>query len=295
MRRFIYELMLVMAALIWGNAFVAQSVAMRYMGPWFFNAVRYLIGSFFLLAVIPLLDRIRGKETVQKADGNLLKGGIMCGICVAAASAFQQIGLVYTTPGKAGFLTALYIVIVPVLLFFTGKKTGKNVWIAVVMSLAGLYFLSMAETLSISKGDLLEVCGAFLFSLQILCVAGYAKITDSVRLNCLQFLTAGIISIIPGLMLENPSFAAVKAAAVPILYAGIFSVAVAYTLQIVGQKHIHPAVASILMSLESVFAVIGGFLILHQALTPKELLGCALIFAAVLTAQKEEKNTAGTL
>lgn len=277
-------LMLVLAALIWGNAFVAQSVGMDHVGPWTFNCIRSLIAGVTLLMLMPLLDHVRGGK--QKYDRDVLwKGGIITGVVLCAASMFQQTGIQYTSVGKAGFLTALYTVIVPLLGLLTGRKTGKTVWICVLISVIGMYLLTMQNNSAFSRGDMLILICAFLFAIHILVIDYFGPQTDGVRLSCIQFFTAGILSLIPMLVLEHPHFSDITAAAAPILYAGILSSAGGYTLQILGQKDTEPAVASMLLSLESVFSALAGFIFLHQTMSLREIVGCAMIFTAVILAQ----------
>ena len=293
MNRMKSNLMLLLCATIWGSAFVAQSSGMEHIGPWTFNACTSLIGGFTLLVLMPFLDNIRHVSVEEKRSMDrktLLTGGIACGIALCAASIFQQTGIQYTTVGKAGFLTALYTIAVPVLGMCIGRKTRPLVWICVGISVVGFYFLSMAESLSLSYGDGLVLAGSLLFAVHILIIDHFSPKTDGVRLSCIQFFTAGVISLIPMFLFENPSFSAVLSAAGPILYAGVLSSGAGYTLQIVGQKGADPAVASLILSLESVFSAVFGFLLLHQVLSVKELAGCALIFGAIILSQLPEKQ-----
>ena len=242
---------------------------------------------------MPFLENIRHVSVEEKRSMDrktLLTGGIACGIALCAASIFQQTGIQYTTVGKAGFLTALYTIAVPVLGMCIGRKTRPLVWICVGISVVGFYFLSMAESLSLSYGDGLVLAGSLLFAVHILIIDHFSPKTDGVRLSCIQFFTAGVISLIPMFLFENPSFSAVLSAAGPILYAGVLSSGAGYTLQIVGQKGADPAVASLILSLESVFSAVFGFLLLHQVLSVKELAGCALIFGAIILSQLPEKQ-----
>ena len=289
--------MLLICAMIWGSAFVAQSSGMEHIGPWTFNAMRSLIGGFTLMALMPFLDRVRhvsadDKKTMDRKV--LLKGGIACGVVLCSASIFQQTGIQYTTVGKAGFLTALYTIAVPVLGMLIGRKTRPLVWVCVCISVVGFYFLSMAESLALSYGDGLVLVGSILFAIHILVIDRFSPVTDGVRLSCIQFFTAGIISLVPMFLFETPSVSAILSAAGPILYAGVLSSGAGYTLQIVGQKGADPAVASLLLSLESVFSAIFGFLLLHQVLSFKELAGCALIFIAIILSQLPEKTNQQT-
>ncbi|MDO5539241.1 MAG: DMT family transporter [Eubacteriales bacterium] len=287
------SLILLLTATIWGVAFVAQSVGMDYVGPFTFNCVRSLIGGLVLLPCMAVLDKINPPQ--KKADETeaekraqrkiLFTGGICCGLALCAASSFQQIGIMYTTVGKAGFITAFYIIIVPVLGLLFGRKCGINVWIGVVLALAGLYFLCITESLSVGKGDILVFICAIIFSIHIMVIDHFSPLADGVKLSCIQFFVSGIICAVPMLLIEKPQIAQLLQAWQPILYAGVMSCGVAYTLQIVGQKGMNPTVASLILSLESVISVIAGAIILHQILSARELLGCVLMFAAILLAQ----------
>lgn len=302
--------MLALAAFIWGTAFVAQSLGMEHIGPCAFNAARSFVGCIVLLPVIAAGRKLReaGKgqgsgAPLQGFGGSapkvLWRGGAACGILLAGASLLQQASLQYTTAGKAGFLTSLYIVIVPVLGIFLGRKVGGKVWIAVALALAGAYLLSVAsgdEGFSIGMGEILLLICAVIFSLHIMVIDRVAPQVDGVQLSCIQFLVAGLVSAAAALILERDSFTlgGLLASWGPLLYVGILSSGVAYTLQIVGQAGLNPAVASLIMSLESVFAAISGWLILSQPLSTRELIGCALVFAGVVLAQlpgraKQEK------
>ena len=217
---------------------------------------------------------------------------IACGIALFAASNFQQFGIKYTTVGKAGFITACYIVIVPIIGLFLKKKCSPFIWAAVVMALIGLYLLCITDGFSIGLGDVLVLVCAFLFSLHILVIDYFSPKTDGVKLSCIQFLVCGILSMIPALILEHPQISSILTAWLPILYAGIMSCGVAYTLQIVGQKNVNPTVASLILSLESCISVLAGWVILGQKLSAKELLGCVIMFAAIILAQLPEKSSA---
>lgn len=298
------SLCLLLAATIWGIAFVAQSVGMEYVGPFTFNGVRSLIGAAVLVPVIFLLNR--SKDTASAAADpststttsspyktrDLWSGGIACGIALFAASNFQQFGIKYTTVGKAGFITACYIVIVPIIGLFLKKKCSPFIWTAVVMALIGLYLLCITDGFSIGLGDVLVLVCAFLFSLHILVIDYFSPKADGVKLSCIQFLVCGILSMIPALVLEHPQISSILTAWLPILYAGIMSCGVAYTLQIVGQKNVNPTVASLILSLESCISVLAGWVILGQKLSAKELLGCVIMFAAIILAQLPEKSSA---
>ena len=290
------SLLLLLTAAIWGVAFVAQSVGMKYVEPFTFNCVRSLIGGVVLIPCIWFLNRgkaaqkDRTQEQRREEKKILVTGGILCGICLFAASNFQQFGIRYTTVGKAGFITACYIVIVPVIGIFMKKKSGRLIWLSVAMALAGLYLLCMTESLHIEKGDLLVFICALLFSLHILIIDHFSPLTDGVKMSCIQFFVCGILSGAAMLLTETPSLHSIFAAWLPILYAGVFSCGVAYTLQIVGQRNMNPTVASLILSLESCISVLAGWLILGQKLSERELLGCLIMFAAIILAQLPEKN-----
>lgn len=291
--------MLILTAFIWGTAFVAQSVGMDFLEPFTFNGVRSLIGGIVLLPCIFLIRRINARagepEREEGTRKDLIIGGILCGLLLFAASSLQQIGIVYTTAGKAGFITAFYIVIVPVLGVFLHKRIGWKVWTAVVMALAGLYFLCMTEKLTVGKGDLYIFLCALIFSVHILVIDHFSPRVDGVKMSCIQFFTCGIVSLIPMFLWETPRVDNLLAGWVPLLYAGVLSCGVAYTLQVVGQKNVNPAIASLLLSLESCFSVLAGWLILGERLSTREFAGCILMFAAIILAQlpegkKEEKD-----
>lgn len=287
-------MMLLLTALIWGSSFVAQRAGMEYIGPFTFNGIRSLIGGLVLIPVIFLFSKEKNAELTEaeKKAGKktLLLGGILCGIVLFAASSLQQIGMVYTTAGKAGFITALYIVLVPILGVFIRKKVKPIVWLCVILAVAGLYLLCMTDGLSLGQGDLLVLLCAFAFSIHILVIDYFAPRTDGVALSCIQFFVCGILSLFPMFLAETPVWFAILDCWIPILYAGVLSCGVAYTLQILAQKHTDPTVASLLLSLESVFAAIAGAIILHEQLAPRELAGCVLMFAAIIIAQLPSKT-----
>ena len=292
------SLLLLLTAFIWGVAFVAQSVGGEAVGCFTFNGVRSLIGAVVLLPVIYFLDVQKKKELgeekflEQKDDKKtLLLGGICCGVMLCIASNFQQFGISFTTVGKAGFITAMYILIVPILGLFMKKKVGIKVWLGVVLATIGLYMLCMtSESFSLSKGDFLVLICAGFFSLHILIIDYFSPKVDGVRMSCIQFFVCGVISTAIAFIFENPSFSAILSGWLPILYAGVLSCGVAYTLQIVGQKNMDPTVASLILSLESVFSVLAGWVILHQTLSVRELFGCVLMFLAIILAQLPEKG-----
>lgn len=284
--------MLMLTALIWGSAFVAQSVGMDYIGPFTFNSVRCLLGGLVLLPLIWSMEKKRGEDMGDRPAENkklLWAGGVSCGIALGIASSLQQVGILYTSAGKAGFITALYILIVPVLGVFLGNRAGIRIWIGVGLATAGMYFLCIKEGFSISKGDFLVVLCAVIFSLHILMIDYFSPKVDGVKMSCIQFFVSGILCAVPMCIVEKPSADAILGAYLPLLYAGILSCGVAYTLQIIAQKNTNPTVASLILSLESVFAVLTGWLVLHETLTAREILGCALVFGAIILAQMPEK------
>ena len=293
-RRSTNNILLALTALIWGSAFVAQSVGMDYLGPFTFNAVRSFVGGTVLLPVIVFMRRQRKKSDEGKAETGdrktLVIGGICCGTALAAASSLQQIGLVYTSAGKAGFITALYILIVPVLGLFFGRRAGMKVWIGVALAVAGMYFLCITDGFSISKGDFLVFLCAVIFSVHILVIDHFAPKVNGVSLSCLQFFVCGVLCAVPMLAQEQPRFGEILEAWMPLAYAGVLSCGVAYTLQVIAQKNTDPTVASLLLSLESVFSVLTGWVILGERLSGRELFGCALVFAAVVLAQIPGKH-----
>lgn len=276
--------LLLLTAFIWGMAFVAQSVAMDAIGPWTFNCTRSLIAGVTLLVLMPFFKK-NSQDPVSSDRRMLIKGGIACGVCLGAASMFQQAGIMTTSVGKAGFITALYVVFVPVISAFLGRKMEKKIWLCTLLAVAGLYFLCMTESLSLQQGDMLVLICAVLFAVHILCIDHFTPYTDGIRMSCIQFFTAGILCMIGMLIFEKPQLSDLLHAAGPILYAGILSSGAGYTMQIIGQKDTDPSVASLLMSLESVFAVLGGWLLLHETLSGREIFGCLLTFSAVLIAQ----------
>lgn len=282
----------ILAAFIWGTAFVAQDLCADSIGTFAFNATRYFIAVLALLVVILISDKLKkNKPTLtaqEKKAGSkqLWLGGLCCGAALAIASNFQQAGLVAgTDAGKAGFITALYVVLVPVFGLFFKRKVSLPTWIAVVLSVVALYLLCIKGDFSLAPGDLLILVCAVCFAVHILVIDHFTAYCDGVKLSCLQFLFAGIISTICMFIFEDVDFAAILSCALPLLYVGIFSCGVGYTLQILAQKDSNPTVVTILLSLESVFAVIAGAIILKQQMTVREYIGCAIMFAAVVLAQ----------
>lgn len=286
------SLLLLLTAMIWGAAFVAQSVGMDHVGPYTFLFTRSVLGALVLLPVIYFRDKKGKKEKQPEQNKTLLIGGICCGGALFVASILQQIGIQETTAGKAGFLTAMYMILVPIVGLFFGKRPGIKLWGAVAVALVGMYFLCLygADLGSINRGDLFEIACAVGFTVQILFVDYYSPRVDGVKLSCMQFAVCGILAFVGMLIFESPTLGDIWAAALPIAYAGILSSGVGYTLQIVAQKDTDPTVASLLMSLESVFSLIFGWIILKEAMSGIELLGCGLMFAAIIWVQLPERK-----
>lgn len=321
---------LFLTATIWGIAFVAQSVGLDYVGAFTFNAVRSLIGSIVLIPCIVFLNRLKSssgtsfsttrraaraplqrhnstaracasktsgkitsdnKHTGSDDTKTLLKGGVLCGIILCIASNLQQFALNYTTVAKAGFITSLYIIIVPILGIFLHKKAGLKIWLAVFIALTGMYLLcSKGDKFTLQRGDLYLLGSAFVFSLHILTIDHFSPKTDGVKLSCIQFFVCSLLSGVGMIIFEKPNIGSILDAWLPIIYAGILSCGVAYTLQIVGQNGMNPTIASLILSLESVVSLIAGWIILGQKLSAKELGGCALVFAAIILAQVPVKS-----
>lgn len=298
--------MLFITALIWGSSFVAQRAGMDYIGPFTFNGIRTLIGCLVLIPVILIMDRWRKKSADEsdlvtqteeekkkekkKEKKVLMIGGIACGSALFVASSLQQIGLVYTTAGKAGFITSLYIVIVPFLGLLLGRKIRPILWICVALGTVGLYLLSIKEGFQIGLGDLLVMICAFGFATHILVIDHFSPKADGVKLSCIQFLVCGLLSIPFMALFETVNWSDILQCWFPILYAGAMSCGIAYTLQVIAQKHTDPTVASLILSLESVLAVIFGILILKEQISLRETLGCVVMFTAIILAQLPSKE-----
>ena len=274
----------ILAAMIWGTGFVAQSVGANYVGAFTFNAARSAVAFAFLLGLCAVRRKWLGRRSGSWED--LAKGGLFCGAAMAAASWFQQKGLETTSSGKAGFITALYIVLVPVFSVVLRRKVAASVWVSVALAAAGLYGLCVSEEFTVSTGDAYVFCCAICFSVQILAIDHFSLLTDGVELSCAQFLVAFFFSA-AGMALagERPDLPDLRLSLFPILYAGIFSSGIAYTLQILAQKGSNPTVVSLLLSLESVFATLSGALLLHERMTAREGMGCIIMFCAVILAQ----------
>ena len=289
---------LLITSIIWGLAFVFQRSGMDYIEPITFNATRMSAGALFVVVICIIRDLI-SKKAINKDDieskksitKNTIIGGVGCGLFLTAASIVQQIGLVYTTAGKAGFITAMYMLFVPIAgLIFFKKKGSRKVWIAVIIGILGMYLLCVKEKLVLERGDAYVFLCALLFAGHILWCDKFAPKSDAIKMSAIQFLVAGSISWVIALVSESPSIEKIVSAAVPILYCGIVSGGIGYTLQIVGQQYIDPAIASIIMSLESVFAVLAGVLLLNETMTFQEAIGCIIMFAAIILVQLPSKK-----
>lgn len=286
------SLALLCGTFIWGSAFIAQSVGMDLIGPFTFQAIRCMLAVIFLFLITLIFDwKIGIQQSLSKwKNKRLWMAGGICGCALFVAASLQQIGLVYTDPGKAGFLTAMYIVLVPMLGIFVHRRPGLNAVISVVLALVGLYLLSFMGVTSINVGDLFLIGGALGFAVQILLIDRFAQDLDGLRLNCVQALVVAVLSVPFMLLTEELDMGNILACWLPLVFAGILSMGVAYSLQIVGQKNLEPTTASLIMSLESVFAALGGWLILHNTMTARELCGCVLVFAGVIISQLPTKK-----
>ena len=289
------NIFLFITAFIWGSAFVAQRTGMEHIGPFTFSAVRFLIASLTLLPVIFVFSP-KQNSSVSKTPGeskSLLKGGIICGVILFVGAMLQQIGLQYTTAGKTGFITALYVVLVPIMgsLFFH-KKVSKLIWFCAFLAALGLYFLCIpAHGFSIAKGDTFVFICAFAFAIHILVIDYFSPKVDGIKMSAIQFLTAGIFSTFFMFLLENPDIKSILASAIPILYAAVLSAGIGFTLQIIAQKDTDPTVASLILCLESVFAVLAGAIILSETMSLREIIGCVIMFVAITLAQMPTKET----
>lgn len=284
-------LSLLIATVIWGSAFIAQSVGMDYIGPFTFQTMRSVLAVPFLIIIIFLIERSPANTLQKWLDPKLWKAGLPCGIALFIAAGLQQLGIVHTSAGKAGFITAMYIVLVPILGIFLRKKPPFTAWISVALAVVGLYLLSCVGVTQVNIGDLYLLGCALGYAVQITLVDHLGSEVDGLRLNCVQSLFCGIFSGVVMLVTEEPNLGNIIACWIPLVYAGIFSLGIAFSLQIIGQKHLEPTPAALIMSLESVFAVLFGWLLLHERLTNAELWGCALVFGAVILSQIPVKKT----
>ena len=289
--------MLLLTGLIWGVAFVAQSEGMNYVGAFTFNCCRFMIGGVMLIPCIFFLRSIGAGENGHVSRGQrqqqrhmAIIGGICCGLVICVASTLQQIGIGHTTVGKAGFITTLYIVIVPLFGLIVHKTVTKLQWLSVFIAAVGMYFICITENFSVNYGDMIILACACFFALHIITIERFSVLVDGVRMSLLQFAVCGILSLPAIFFYETPSWKALDQAWLPILYAGIMSCGIAYTLQILGQKYVNVILASIILSMESVFSVFAGWLLLGEQLSLREIGGCVLVFAAILLAQMPPKQ-----
>ncbi len=284
------NLILLITAVVWGISFVSQRSGMSYIKAFTFNGIRTMLGALVLIPVIIITDRKKAPGEIKtKNKKTLLKAGVLCGVLLGAAGTIQTYGMVYTSAGKAGFITALYLIIVPILGIFMKKKIRPLVWGCVALATVGMYFLCVNGSIDINKGDLIVLCCSFIFALHILAVDKYAPEVEGVKLAFLQFFVAGLLNIILMFIFDNPDFSAVWQCRTEILYSGIMSCGLAYTLQIIGQKYTDPTSASLIMSMESVFSALAGWVILNEKLKTNEIFGCVLVFAAIILVQLPEK------
>ncbi|HHU18252.1 MAG: DMT family transporter [Anaerovoracaceae bacterium] len=305
--KLIGNIILMLTSIIWGSAFVAQRVGMDYIGPHTFNAARFILAALVLIPVIHFLEK-KIRKKLELAAGTeqkkipffpddiderktLIKAGLACGCVLFCGSAMQQIGLVFTTAGKAGFITALYIVLVPIFSLFLRRIPSIKCWIGVALGAIGLYFLTITGTFTIAFGDFVVLIGAGFWAVHLLVIDHFLhKKVDALKLSFLQFSLSAILSTIAALIFEEISITAIIACTIPILYAGVLSGGVGFTLQIIGQKHTNPTVASLILSMEAVFGALFGFLILQEVLNMREIFGCILMFSAIIISQLPDKR-----
>lgn len=284
------SLLLLLTATIWGFSFVAQSKGMEYVGPFTFIGVRMALGCIVLIPFVLAQNASNKRRGIKIDKRALLIGGLSCGVVLFFSSSFQQYGILYTTVGKSGFITALYIVLVPIFGLFLKRKTSALVWVSAFIALIGLYLLCINEAFSVNIGDMLTLGCAVLFAVHILVVDHFAPKTDGVMLSMLQFFVNSIIGLTAAFIFEKPSLESILSAWAPLIYAGVLSCGVAYTFQIIGQKGMNPSVASLILSLESCIAVLAGWLFLNQSLSARELIGCGVMFTAIVLAQLPGKK-----
>jgi len=277
--------MLLLTAAIWGFAFVAQRVGMDYVGPFTFNAARFLLGALSLLPLLFILKPTPIKPATGRFRLNLMQGGLIAGCFLFMGATLQQVGLQYTTAGKAGFITGLYIILVPMIALIWGQRTGRNTWLGALLAVVGLYLLSITDDFTLAYGDLLQLIGALFWAGHVLIIGWLSPQADALRLSIVQFFTCGLVSLGVALFIESPTFASLGDAWQPIAYAGLLSVGVAYTMQVFAQKTAPASHAAIILSLEAVFAVLGGYLLLGERLDTQGLIGCGLMLAGMLISQ----------
>lgn len=288
MKTFKSDFILLAVASIWGMAFVAQRMGMDHVGPFTFNGIRFALGGLSLLPFLSASvkrEKARGRTADVPGAAELWLCGGITGVVLFAGASLQQVGLVYTTAGKAGFITGLYVIIVPLLGLLRSQKTNTGTWIGAVCAAVGLYFLSVTEAMTISYGDFLELIGAFFFAVHVILIGRFSRRIDTVRLSLIQCLVCCVASLITAVSIETMTVQGIREAALPIVYGGVFSVGIAYSLQIYGQKTSHPAHAAILLSLESLVAALGGWLVLHEILSGRAIFGCILMMGGMIISQ----------
>lgn len=289
-KRLVANMLLLLTAAIWGFAFVAQRVGSQYVGAFTFNGIRFALGSISLIPLIIYFDKRKKSNSSIESNVEInakksILPGVLVGIALYAAATLQQIGLIYTTAGKASFITGLYMVFVPIIGIFLKHRIGKNSWLGVIIAVVGLYLLSVNENFSISFGDLLEVIGAIFWAIHILTIDYFSSKMEALKLSCIQFATCSFLSLITALIFEHITMSGISQALVPILYGGLLSVGVAYTLQVVAQKNAKPSHAAIILSMESVFGAIGGTLLLGEIMSTRGYIGCILMLGGILVSQ----------
>jgi drug/metabolite transporter (DMT)-like permease len=284
------NMLLLITAAIWGFAFVAQRVGSQYVGAFTFNGIRFALGSISLVPLIIYFDKrkkndITNESNIKLIAKEIIVPGALVGTILYVGSTLQQIGLIHTTAGKASFITGLYVVLVPIIGIFLKHKIGKNSWIGVGFAIVGLYLLSINDDFGISYGDMLEVIGSLFWAMHILSIDYFSNRIDPLKLSCIQFAICSLLSLITALISENITISGISSALIPILYGGLLSVGVAYTLQVIAQKNAKPSHAAIILSMESVFGAIGGALLLGEIMSVRGYIGCALILGGILISQ----------
>ena len=280
------DILLLITAVIWGFAFVAQRVGMDYVGPFTFNGTRFLLGCLVFIPFILLRSRkFKRQGIVRASNRSLIPGGCLAGAVLFFGASFQQAGLVYTTAGNAGFITGLYVVVVPFIGSFIGRKPNAGTWIGAILATAGLYLLSVKGDFTIAYGDLLVLAGAFMWAIHVLIIDRLSPKNSALKIAFIQFAACSLLSFVTAFIVETIQVKNIMDAALPIFYGGCISVGIAYTLQVVAQKKARPAHASILLSLEALFAALGGWMMLDELLSPREMTGCALMLSGMLLSQ----------
>lgn len=275
------DLLILTAALIWGFAFVAQRAGMQFIGPFTYNFIRFAMGGLFLIPIIIKKKKIIIKSKIRSN----IKFGVILGIVIFLGSAFQQSGIVYTTAGKAGFITGLYVILVPVFGILVGRRTGAGIWIGAVMAVSGLYFLNASVSIAVNYGNFLVFISAIFWAIHVLLIDKFTKTNEPLLLACIQFFICSFLNIFGILLFENPTINKVLLALIPLIYGGLISTGIGFTLQVIAQKNAHPTHAAIILGLEAVFAVIGGIIILKEDLSLNTLIGCVLMLSGMLVSQ----------